>query len=212
MPLIELLRRFTIRTRMLGAIAMVMVLLVSVGGAGLLGMTHVAGLGETFIDASARAAATQQAYLMFGAVVLTAIVLVVPLTLANMVSICRPMDDARALAGRIAAGDLSSQIATTGADESAHLLRSLAAMQESLKTLVGQVRDASQNIQLASAEVASGNGDLSARTEQAASNLQQTAASLYQLTGTVKHSAASAATANQLAGSAAQVAQRGGAV
>jgi hypothetical protein len=50
MPLIELLRRFTIRTRMLGAIVMVMALLGGVGGAGLLGLTRMAGLGEAFIN------------------------------------------------------------------------------------------------------------------------------------------------------------------
>jgi methyl-accepting chemotaxis protein len=65
---------------------------------------------------------------------------------------------------------------------------------------------------VASTEVAVGNADLSGRTEQAASNLQQTASSMEQLTGTVKHTADSARTANQLAGSAAEVARRGGEV
>ena len=67
-------------------------------------------------------------------------------------------------------------------------------------------------IQTASAEIASGNQDLSARTEQTASNLQQTASSMEQLTGTVKQSAESASQANQLASSAAAVAERGGSV
>jgi hypothetical protein len=50
------------------------------------------------------------------------------------------------------------------------------------------------------------------RTEQTASSLQQTASSVEQLTGTVQQSAeaASASQANQLAASAAEVAQRGG--
>jgi methyl-accepting chemotaxis protein len=159
-----------------------------------------------------RAEATRRSYILFGAAVLAAVLLVVPLTLANMVSICRPINEARALAGRIATGDLTSNVDARGKDESAQLLTSLAAMQESLKNIVGQVREASESIQVASAEVASGNADLSARTEQAASNLQETAASMDQLTGTVKQSAESASTANQLASSAAQVAQRGGQV
>ncbi|WP_235582356.1 methyl-accepting chemotaxis protein, partial [Rhizobacter sp. Root16D2] len=57
-----------------------------------------------------------------------------------------------------------------------------------------------------------GNQDLSARTEQTASNLQQAASSMEQLTGTVKQSADSARQANQLASSAAEVAARGGSV
>jgi methyl-accepting chemotaxis protein len=159
-----------------------------------------------------RADAVRLAYLMFGAVVLAAIAIVVPTTLANMVSICRPMDGARALAERIATGDLASSVDTRGRDEPAALMRSLDAMQQALRRIVGQVRDASESIQVASSEVASGNADLSGRTEQAASNLQQTAASMEQLTGTVRQSADSARQANQLAASAAEVAQRGGSV
>ncbi|MDE2276091.1 MAG: hypothetical protein KGK09_07320, partial [Burkholderiales bacterium] len=60
--------------------------------------------------------------------------------------------------------------------------------------------------------IASGNQDLSGRTEQTASNLQQAASSLEQLTGTVRQTADSARTANQLAASATTVAQRGGEV
>ena len=74
------------------------------------------------------------------------------------------------------------------------------------------MRVSGESIGTASAEIASGNQDLSARTEQAASNLQQTASSVEQLNGTVKQSADSARQANQLAASAAEVAQRGGSV
>src|SRR5207248_5559396 len=57
---------------------------------------------------------------------------------------------------------------------------------------------------------ARGNQDLSARTEQTASNLQPAASSMEQLTGTVRQSADSARQADQLASSAAEVAARGG--
>jgi hypothetical protein len=46
-------------------------------------------------------------------------------------------------------------------------------MQDSLRRLVGQVRESTQHIESASVEVAAGNQDLSERTEQAASNLQK---------------------------------------
>jgi methyl-accepting chemotaxis protein len=149
---------------------------------------------------------------MFGGVVLGAGLLIIPLTLLNMLSICRPIEQARAFANRMASGDLSSQTDVTGKDESTELLKALNAVQQSMRGIVGQVREASDSIQTASSEVASGNADLSQRTEQAASSLQQTASSMEQLTGTVKQSAESASTANQLASSAAQVAQRGGEV
>jgi methyl-accepting chemotaxis protein len=127
-------------------------------------------------------------------------------------SIIKPVESAAALATTIATGDLTTPIATGGSDETARLLRSLSAMQESLRRLVGHVRESAESIQVASTEVASGNADLSARTEQAASNLQQTASSMEQLTGTVRHSADAAAQANQLAASASAVARRGGEV
>ena len=158
------------------------------------------------------AASVKQALIAFSAALAVALVLVVPLTLANSASILAPMRHANALAQAIAAGNLTGHVDTHGRDEPADLLRSLDAMQGSLRTLVGQIRNSAESIQTASAEVATGSADLSQRTEHAASNLQQTASSIEQLTGTVRHSANSAAQANQLASSASSVAQRGGEV
>jgi methyl-accepting chemotaxis protein len=138
-------------------------------------------------------------------------VVVVPMTLLNSSAITGPVEHAREVAMAIAQGHLAHRIDTRGKDETADLLRALAHMQQSLSGLVGQVRQASENIHTASNEVASGNTDLSHRTEQAASNLQQTASSMGQLTGTVKHSADSATQASQMASSASDVARRGGA-
>jgi methyl-accepting chemotaxis protein len=154
----------------------------------------------------------QQTLGLYAVVVVLAIASIVPTTLANMASICRPLEAAGLTARRIADGDLTAPIDVRGADETARLQRQLAHMQQSLRRMVSQVRQATDSIALASSEVASGNADLSSRTEQAASNLQQTASSMEQLTGTVKQSADSAAQANQLAASAAEVAQRGGSV
>src|SRR5690606_26946644 len=48
MTLIDLMRHFSIRTRMRGAIATVLVLLAMVGGAGLLGMLRIQDMSEDF--------------------------------------------------------------------------------------------------------------------------------------------------------------------
>jgi len=127
-------------------------------------------------------------------------------------SICRPMNELTAIAGRIGDGDLGVEIDTRRDDEIGAVQQSLAAMRDALRGIVGQVRESAESIQVASAEVASGNTDLSQRTEEAAANLQQTAGSLEQLTGNVRQSADAAAQANQLAASASAVAQRGGLV
>lgn len=149
---------------------------------------------------------------VFLACLLVAALVVVPTTLANMQSICRPVDAARALAAAIAQGDLSQRAQVSGRDEVADLQQALAAMQDSLSAMVADVRASSENIATASQEIASGNQDLSSRTEQTAGHVQQTVSSISELTGTVQQTAASAQTANQLAASASEAAVRGGAV
>uniref|UniRef100_UPI0035C01FA4 methyl-accepting chemotaxis protein n=1 Tax=Ideonella livida TaxID=2707176 RepID=UPI0035C01FA4 len=127
-------------------------------------------------------------------------------------SLARPLQSVQAVARAIAQGDLTQVIHAPGRAETAELLRTMDEMQQALRRLVGEVRQATDSIGTASHEVASGNADLSARTEQTASSLEQTASSMEQLTTTVRQSADAARTANQLASSAAEVAQRGGTV
>jgi methyl-accepting chemotaxis protein len=110
----------------------------------------------------------------------------------------------------VAQGDLSQPIEVQGQDEVAQLLRSLASMQDKLIQVVSRVREGSESVSTASAEIAQGNHDLSARTEQQASALEETAASMEELSATVKQNADSARQANQLALSASTVAIRGG--
>ena len=161
---------------------------------------------------AAQKSAVRQANLTFAAALMFALVLVVPLTLANTVTICGPINQARLIAERIANGDLASPVVDAGSDEPASLLKALNTMQTALRDIVRQVRESAESIQVASAEVAAGNIDLSQRTEQSASSLQQTASSLEQLTGNVRQSADAASQANQLAASASAVARRGGTV
>ena len=85
-------------------------------------------------------------------------------------------------------------------------------MQTALIGVVGNVRQGAEGVSTASAEIASGNNDLSARTEQQASALEETAASMEELGSTVKQNAENARQANQLALSASEVAVRGGEV
>jgi methyl-accepting chemotaxis protein len=127
-------------------------------------------------------------------------------------SIITPLRKTVGVTELIAGGDLSQTVDVDGRDEMADMLRSLARMQDALGALVSNVRASSDSIGTASSQIASGNQDLSSRTEQTASNLQQAASSLEQLTGTVSQTADSARTANQLAASASEAAQRGGTV
>ena len=150
--------------------------------------------------------------LVFVVAIVIAMVVVVPSTLANMVSITRPLQQAQGLAIAIARGDLSTIPDLSGKDELTELMNCLSDMQNSLSRTVGEVRQAADSIRTASAEIATGNQDLSSRTEQTANNLQQAATSMGQITSTVQQSSEAARAAMTMAKGNAEVAQQGGQV
>jgi methyl-accepting chemotaxis protein len=119
--------------------------------------------------------------------------------------------EAASLAQGVAQGDLCQPIPLKAGDTHS-LMAQLKYMQQSLAKVVGNVRRGAEGVATASVEIAQGNNDLSARTENQASALEQTAASMEQLNATVKQNAGSARQANQLALSASNVATRGGEV
>jgi methyl-accepting chemotaxis protein len=109
----------------------------------------------------------------------------------------------------IAAGDLTRN-AKIVAGDSTSLMSALARMQQQLRPIVGNIREAASSIQVSSAEIAQGHADLSSRTEEQASSLEQTAASMEEMTATVSQNAENAKKASQHASAASDVAERGG--
>ncbi|MDP2833647.1 MAG: methyl-accepting chemotaxis protein [Pseudomonadota bacterium] len=81
-----------------------------------------------------------------------------------------------------------------------------------LSEIVSQIREATDAINTAAREIASGNADLSGRTESQASSLEETASSMEQFTSTVRQNADNARQANQLAKGASDIAVKGGEV
>ncbi len=152
-------------------------------------------------------ASARTALLAFGA---AALVLAIVLTRLLVRSITGPLLKATQATETLARFDLTEHIPEGGRDEVGRVLNGIRSLQQALQGLVQQTRSSADSISTASAEIAVGNQDLSVRTEQTASNLQQAASSMTQLTTTVKQTADAAMTANQLAGSAAEVARRGG--
>ncbi|WP_114971439.1 methyl-accepting chemotaxis protein [Rhodoferax ferrireducens] len=159
---------------------------------------------------SAAAYATARYTLL--AALLAALLLVIVAAVWLIRSVTMPLHQAVAVARQIAEGELSRPIEVDSTNETGQLLSALQRMQQSLAKVVGQVRHDAERVASASAEIAQGNNDLSARTESQASALEQTAASMEQLSATVKQNAASARQANQLAMNASSVAIQGGAV
>ncbi|PXW99380.1 methyl-accepting chemotaxis protein/methyl-accepting chemotaxis protein-1 (serine sensor receptor) [Sphaerotilus hippei] len=116
-----------------------------------------------------------------------------------------------AIANAVADGDLSIEIRTAGIPEGS-VMAATARMQRSLRETVQRVRQISLCLSEGAGEIASGNADLSARTEQQASALEKTASTMTQLGQTVRHNAESSREADQLARGASTIATRGGEV
>jgi methyl-accepting chemotaxis protein len=125
-------------------------------------------------------------------------------------SITVPLTHAVKIAQRVAAGDLTSRMEVKTQDETGQLMAALVDMNECLQRIVGNVRVGTESIAAASAEIASGNMDLSTRTEQQAASLQQTAHSIKDLTNNVRQNADNARQADALVRSASEVAKQGG--
>jgi methyl-accepting chemotaxis protein len=148
-----------------------------------------------------------------GAAALAAALIVVSLVIARSVikQLGGEPAEANAITHRMAKGDLSVDIALRPGDDYS-IMHGIKTMRDNVAAIVANVREGSHGVATSSAEIAQGNHDLSARTEQQASALEETAASMEELGSTVKQNADSARQANQLATSASAVAIRGGEV
>mgnify|MGYP001617973686 CR=1 FL=1 len=125
-------------------------------------------------------------------------------------AIAAPLRTATGLARQMAGGDLTASFDAARDDETGELLAALRQMSINLRSIIGDVRSNFELIERATDEIASGNMDLSGRTESQASSLQQTAASMEQLNSTVRQSATNVEDADRLAGCASDIASEGG--
>lgn len=143
---------------------------------------------------------------------LTAVAIVLGLMIAWRLTagITGPLNEAVKVAQAVAAGDLTSHIEVKSRDETGQLMQALKEMDESLLSVISQVRQSADTIATASSQIAAGNQDLSARTEEQASSLEETASSMEEITSTVRQNGDNARQANQLATQAADIATKGG--
>ncbi|MBW3500862.1 methyl-accepting chemotaxis protein [Janthinobacterium sp. NKUCC08_JDC] len=161
--------------------------------------------------ADGAAAAASARWIAIGlALAVTALVASMGLLLARRIA--ASLADAIGVARTIADGDLSVQVRATSNDEVGQLMQAMADMSASLVRIVAEVRSGTDSIGTASGEIASGNLDLSARTEQQAGSLEETASAMEELTATVRQNADNARQAQQMAIGASDKAQRGGQV
>ncbi|MBO9883682.1 methyl-accepting chemotaxis protein [Xanthomonas sp. D-109] len=118
--------------------------------------------------------------------------------------------DVGRIMGAIADGDLSQRVDVRYEGAFGTLADAANRTAEQLTGIVQGIQRAVGSINTAASEIASGNSDLSVRTEQQAASLEETAASMEELTSTVKQNADSARQANQLVLSTGEVAENGG--
>ncbi|MDH5545307.1 MAG: methyl-accepting chemotaxis protein [Gammaproteobacteria bacterium] len=112
----------------------------------------------------------------------------------------------------LAEGDLSKTMPDNFEGEFKVLADSVNNFISRLSDIVTKIVVLSDTISRAAEEIASGNTDLSQRTETQASSIEETASSMEEMTGTVRQNAENSNEANRLASEARQQAEKGGQV
>ena len=127
-------------------------------------------------------------------------------------SVTVPLQNAIYLAQNVAQGNLICDFEVGAPNEVGQMLRALKAMNDSLRSIVGDVRGNIDNIGAATRDIANSNANVSSRLESQASNLEETVASIEELASTVRQNTENARQANELVGTASQIAGDGGKV
>jgi methyl-accepting chemotaxis protein len=127
-------------------------------------------------------------------------------------AITNPMHRAVFAVNTIAHNDLTGNIEVDSRDETGQMMQALLEMRDSLTNVIRQVRNGTETITVASRQIASGNADLSSRTETQASSLEETASAMEELSSTVRQNADNARQANDFVILTSDIAAKGGAV
>ncbi|MCP2091849.1 UNVERIFIED_ORG: methyl-accepting chemotaxis protein [Paraburkholderia sediminicola] len=106
--------------------------------------------------------------------------------------------------------DLTQTAKVERMDEIGHTATALNALLAHVAEVVGEVRRSANSLSVGSRQIATGNTDLSQRTEEQAASLEETASSMEELTATVRQNTDNARQASTLANTASDVAVRGG--
>ncbi|WP_144981377.1 MULTISPECIES: methyl-accepting chemotaxis protein [Halomonadaceae] len=173
------------------------------------GWQLVVALDEAEATAGLRAIAATSIITLLIVAAITAVVfgLLLSLLLRRLLGVRNAMDNIAS-----GEGDLTQRLPEEGNDEVTQIARAFNRFVGKMEEVLIEVRTSSEAVHHAANEIAMGGQDLSRRTDNAASSLQQTSASVEQITSTVAHTAASAQEANQLSHAASEVAKNGGQV
>ncbi|MXS82407.1 PAS domain-containing methyl-accepting chemotaxis protein [Nitrosomonas oligotropha] len=147
---------------------------------------------------------------MIAAITAAGIALIAYLAYGMVKNTLTPLQQAIDIANKLAGGDLTHKFSVNRSDEFGELLKALSQMGVNLRATVLDVQKNAASVRLATGEIASGNLDLSQRTEEQASSLEETASSMEELTATVRQNTDNSINANQIAMTASNITTKGG--
>jgi methyl-accepting chemotaxis protein len=175
-------------------------------------LAQLAALEKTLSEQAYAAARSEFHNLSTSMVVLVALSIGLSLAVTMLVrrAMLRDIGAISTVVSELAEGRLTASAGSVGRDEIADTSRALDQTIATLSHTLRSVLDSVRSIDTASKEIASGNLDLSTRTELQASSLQQTASAMETLTHAVKDNASNARLATELAAEAARLAAGGG--
>lgn len=120
------------------------------------------------------------------------------------------MSDLARVLGAVARGDLTVAMQGEYQGTLATLRDDANATVQRLREVVGQIQGAAHVIHVAAREIASGNNDLSVRTERQASGIEGMASAIEEIHSSTRRNASNASQANELARQSAQTTEQGG--
>jgi methyl-accepting chemotaxis protein len=118
-------------------------------------------------------------------------------------SITRPVNQALAIATRLAAGDLTVHATSAATDELGKLIDAMRRMVDKLREVIGGVRAATDSLSASGEEVSATAQSLSQGASEQASSVDETSASVEQMTASIGQNAENAKITNQMATKAA---------
>jgi aerotaxis receptor len=126
------------------------------------------------------------------------------------VQVASPLRRILALAQQVASGEVGQALHLNRCDEIGLIARAIHQAGLNLHSLMADVREQVEGVEVASSELAAANAELSRRTEQAASNLEEAAAAMDEQTSTVRQNSETAQEASHLSARTSEAASRAG--
>jgi methyl-accepting chemotaxis protein len=125
-------------------------------------------------------------------------------------SITGPVAEGARVAERLADGDLKVVVTAAGRDEIGTMLASMARMLDKLRSVVGDVKQASENVAAGSQELSSSAEEMSQGASEQAGSVEEVSASMEEMVSNIQQNADNAQQTEKIAQKAAEDAREGG--